>query len=202
MKLILVSPSSLLEGELDLLNELFREGLTCFHLRKYEFTETEVIEYLKKLPGEARSKVMLHHHHYLMKTFPIKGLHFNRFHKDIQNIPKDGLCFSRSAHSLEALDTIEPVIDHVLLSPLFDSLSKPGHSGSLDHAAVKAHLGGHHYPFAIYGMSGVTVEDLDRVRGMGFDGVAVSGTIWNTFHEEGMNRAIENFKALQETVAL
>ena len=64
------------------------------------------------------------------------------------------------------------------LSPIFPSISKPGYGGSADRAQVKLFLQQAAVP--ILALGGVTVNRLQDVKELGFDGAGVLGAVWGS----------------------
>ncbi len=79
---------------------------------------------------------------------------------------------SRSCHSI-AEATACADCDYIFLSPVFDSISKPGYKAvPFEPSQVKA------LPVKTIALGGVTPERFDQVRANGFDGAAMLGYLW------------------------
>lgn len=196
--MILITDPELLEGEEELLIACFEHGLENLHLRKYQATEQELTDLLKRIPEEYHSRILLHHHHYLVRSFQIKGVHFNSYVTDISHFQEENLVFSRSAHRLEDLEKVEPSIDRVLLSPVFPTISKESRRAPFSLEAIGRWVQEHEHSFKLTALGGVAPDRIGDLARTGFDAFAVLGGVWKTFREEGREKAIEAFKLYQK----
>ena len=95
-----------------------------------------------------------------------------------------------SAHSFEELKKLENR-EIVLLSPIFDSISKPGYKSKFTKEELKtgiakwhAFVGGHTVGALpatplLYALGGIDAENIREIADLGFDGAAVLGAVWN-----------------------
>jgi thiamine-phosphate pyrophosphorylase len=82
-------------------------------------------------------------------------------------------------------------LEYVFLSPLFDSISKPGYlagAGLLQRPPEAA-------PCRLVGLGGIDDHTIGQVMEHGWDGAAVLGYIW-----EQPEQAVERFKALRKII--
>jgi thiamine-phosphate pyrophosphorylase len=69
-------------------------------------------------------------------------------------------------------------LSYAFLSPVFDSLSKPGYAAAgFDPAQVRAVATRSGTP-PLIALGGVSAERLADAKGMGFSGAAVLGSVW------------------------
>lgn len=200
MKMILLTDPEPLEGEDELITAFFERGLSDLHLRKYEATEGQLLDFFRRIPPEYHSRIVLHHHHYLVRKFDLKGVHFNSYIKDIGNFPKGDLLFSRALHDPAFLGDVEPSVDRVLLSPVYPPISKTPEEGSLSRELLEQELKGKDFPFETVALGGIVPERIGELQGLGFDAFGVLGAIWETFRKEGKEAAMLRFEAFDEEV--
>lgn len=186
--IILSSPKDIL-NEHQILLPLFQHGLKHFHLRKPDFSDLDYASYLSKIPFEYWSRIVLHYHHHLAEQLGLGGVHLKERDRKgktgsellemIQNFQLEGLRVSAAIHRLEELDFLGNVCDYALISPVFDSISKPNYLGNPDlnvqQRKVKAKL---------FAMGGITKENAALALQKGFDGIAVLGYIWSKSGDE------------------
>jgi thiamine-phosphate pyrophosphorylase len=191
MKLIVISNPINLNEEHSILNALFENGLEYYHLRKPEFTCKELEEYIQQIPQQYRNKVILHSHHQLAIQYGLKGVHFtyknpylssDNFHLKIQR--------SASLHSLEEIKNANSLFQYLFISPIFDSISKPNYKSSIDRKALKLFLNERINTHKIIALGGINSDTIAEAAEMGFDGVALLGSIWLS------DKPIESFKQL------
>lgn len=194
MKLIVVSNPLPVPGEHDILETLFKEGLEIFHLRKPGFSLSEMKDYLELIPGEYHDRIMLHSHRELIKRYGIKGLHGKTASPSVPGLT--GITGSCSLHSLKEMASLDNNFAYVFLSPVFNSLSKPGYNSAFDLREIKKILDQRKRDLPgpeIIALGGIDENKLPQVRQLGFDGAAVLGAIWRN---HGC-RAVETFKKMQ-----
>ena len=77
---------------------------------------------------------------------------------------------SRSCHSLDEL-TAEA--NYLFLSPIFDSISKPGYRAAFSAEELRGKVDGR-----VFALGGVTFEQLPYIQELGFGGAAMLGAAW------------------------
>lgn len=187
MQLVVISPETLEPHEPAVLARLFAGGLERYHVRKPAVPVAQLENWLRALPAAWRPRLVLHTHHELVARLGLGGRHY-READTIPRQPADGFA-SRACHDLPALRSAVGRYDAVLLSPVFPSVSKPGHSpdARLVPAAIAATLAvrtAEERRTAVFALGGITRETAPRARDLGFDGVAVLGAIWQAADPE------------------
>jgi thiamine-phosphate pyrophosphorylase len=196
MKLIVISSSESFPQEAQIISQLFKAGMDCFHLRKPGKSEWEVGDLLKQIEPEFHSKISLHQYHFLAAKNSINRLHFTEADRrsaeivQLQQLKKEGFILSTSVHQVEAIAE-QKVFDYVFLSPVFNSISKAGYAGFADTSFT---LQKSVNQPEVIALGGIDATNIDQLKTMNFDGAAVLGAIW-----QEPELAIANFKTLQET---
>jgi thiamine-phosphate pyrophosphorylase len=195
MQLIVISHPDNVANEARLINQLFENGLTRFHLRKPGYDEEQIVRLLEQIDERYHHYIALHQHHGMAQDFGIERLHYTEQNRASISADKlallidEGYILSTSVHDLEALYTLK-YFDNAFFGPIFNSISKPGYqakwpdSFSLNKQDIQVN---------ITALGGINLSNLSRVKAMNFDGVAVLGTIWNN-----PDLAISNFKNLKQ----
>src|SRR5690606_19633234 len=129
------APENDIPNEIDILNQLFQEGLEYFHLRKPHKDYQEHVDYLNKIDPSYHSRIVVHDYHKLINEFNLKGIHFQEQER-IDHIDNPGRYFkglnlfgktiSSSFHEPKDIEDCYFEFDYHLLSPVFSSLSKEG----------------------------------------------------------------------------
>jgi thiamine-phosphate pyrophosphorylase len=188
-RLILIGTAGALTGKNTLLAELFREGLECFHLRGNHLNESVFRHILESIPQEFHPRIVIHDHYSLALDFAIKGIHLTELTRK-QPLPPNlndrltNLSLSASFHSLSELKSNTIPYDYVFLSPVFDSISKPGYKSSFSAQMLRESLTEKRNESSgllspIFALGGINAENVVLVKEMGFDGAAVMGGIWD-----------------------
>lgn len=184
MFLILISPPENTKGELDTLKALFTSGLEIYHLRKPEFSLYEIEQYLKNIPSEFYSRIVIHSHYSIATSYPLRGIHLTEKSRT-EAVTKDlvkklkNQSISASFHSLEDIELDSVHYNYMFLSPIFDSISKKGYNSNIDLNRIKyfIKLNSHLRLVALGGISG---ENMDTVKQVGFSGAALLGAVWES----------------------
>ena len=177
---ILISPETDIHDEIDLLNEMFRQGLTHFHLRKPNKSSIDLEKYLERIDSKYLKNVVMHLHHDLVEKKGLRGYHFQeqarldlgtKADQLIRLHQSKGYSCSSSFHEPADISACTVTYDYRLLSPVFSSISKQGYEGrgfAISHIHQK-----------IVGMGGVDAENIEKIKEMGYGGIGVLGGVWN-----------------------
>src|ERR1035437_3381702 len=134
--IIVISHSVPLKEELQIIRQLFDEGLEIFHLRKKDYSESELQKFIEAIPEEHFSKIVLHSHYHLSGEYGLKGIHVPCTFKG----EASGRRLSVSFHALEEIQKFEIPFDYGFLSPVFNSISKDRYKSRFDLNEVKLFL--------------------------------------------------------------
>ncbi|QTD37996.1 thiamine phosphate synthase [Polaribacter batillariae] len=191
--IILISPEKEVPNEVALLNQLFKEGLEWFHLRKPEKNYQEHVAYLNQIDKKYHHRIVVHYFHELVNSFNLKGIHFqeqkridciHNFSEYSKNLNIIGKTISSSFHEPAVLEACYFDFDYYLLSPVFSSISKKGYNGkgfNVNHINKK-----------IIGMGGIHTQTIKETINLGFKGIGVLGGVWNT------EKPVDSFKKIKE----
>ncbi len=178
MQLIVIASPTDLKDEHDYLHGLFAAGLTRFHLRKPHFSVAQMETYLTAIAEPYRRYVTLHSHWQLAVTYGLGGVHYPSA-VTIDPMPNWKGRKSRALHTLTP-DPLPTQLDYVLLSPVFNSISKPEHLRAFTTQALHTTLP----RWRAAGLSAIALGgiDVDKIVCLHqwdlFSGVAVLGAIW------------------------
>ena len=177
MDIIVITKPDLFEGETDICNKLFADGLKRLHLRKPDATREQLAEWIERIEPPFRCRIVLHDHHALALKYGLGGIHINK--RNPRPTSSDGLSLSRSCHSIEEVEVCQNDFDYVFLSPIFDSISKQGYKA----AFTKEELEKARSILSknVYALGGITFENLPEVERLGFRGAAMLGGYWSHF---------------------
>ena len=196
--MIIISNPISISNEINTIHSLFENGMELFHIRKPDFSESEMKVYIKGISQKYRNKLVLHSHHCLAEKEEIKYLHFPEKRRleisqeEIVNHTKNGFQLSTSVHSIEAFNQLPLGINYAFLSPVYTSISKPDYYSKID--LSKSLTKRTNFNTKLVALGGITTENILLTLKNGFDDVALLGTIWNTA------KPIENFIACQQIV--
>ncbi|MGM9476458.1 thiamine phosphate synthase [Pedobacter sp. GSP4] len=189
MELIVIAKPKSFNGETQIVNQLFEAGLQVFHLRKEINERSTYQKFLAGILPEYHHRIALHHFHELAGDYGIKRIHHTENCRK-RNAGMDfsgNRIFSTSIHRVEDIPYIGQY-HYSFLSPIFDSISKPGYMGII---TPKFMLKKTHHTKLI-ALGGIGLNEVALVKDMDFDGLALLGSIWKE-----PAQALTNFKQIQ-----
>jgi len=189
MKSIIITPEKTGSDETALVNQMLANGLDGLHIRKPYFNANDYRAYINQIAEQYRSRLVIHGHFELADELKLAGIHLSEaMRKDplvweqIRDIPPSKI--ATSFHSWDEIQSNEFRYRYVFISPVFDSISKPGYKAgiSLEGArATKQNLASRNkYCPGIIGLGGVAPEQISILHQNGFDGAAMLGAIWES----------------------
>lgn len=165
---IAITRTDFYSGEACAINNLMEYGKIDFlHIRKPDSTKLEMEKLLKEIDCRFYHRIKLHDHFVLASKFNLGGININGRNR----IPDEKYnSISKSLHSLDELENISEY-DYVLLSPIFDSISKEGYKGKFDLDEIKSKIKGK----KVIALGGITPEKFPILKEAGFVGGAMLG---------------------------
>ena len=192
---ILITLPRILKNEAETLAALCGAGVSVIHIRKPEASEPEIEELLKTLQalGADMSRLTIHYNEPLARKYGLGGVHLRI--EELLAGAGEGLRRSCSAHGWTEAERAATDADYVFLSPLFDSISKPGYRSAIDPAEAAERL--RRRKGRIVALGGIRPANIARVKRIGFDGAAVLGAAWSA-DEKAVNteRTLKNYHLL------
>jgi thiamine monophosphate synthase len=202
--LAVITAPGFFAGEADLLEGLLENGLQKLHLRKPGAVggksggpggsvgaETEKLEgLLERLSPRWHSRLVWHGSREMANRYRIPQIHGSVREppagKDTERIK-----ISTSVHSWQEVKELPEDTVYTFLSPLFDSISKPGYranTGLLQKPAGRI-------PCKVIGLGGIGEDAIGVMIRQGWDGAAVLGWLW-----EEPREAVRRFRRLKEII--
>lgn len=195
--MIVISNPFAVANEIKIIHSLFEEGLTLLHIRKPEFSELEMAQFIHQIKPKYRSNLVLHSHHGLVEDFGINRIHFSEKERKSQfdnpvRLSKSCRYKSTSTHAIEDYNALENDFDYAFLSPVYKSISKDDYSPKTDlFEALKSRT---NIKTKVIALGGISPENINKTIQNGFDDVALLGTIWKN------ENPIKQFKLCQKIV--
>ncbi len=143
--------------------------------------------------------ISMHQFPELVEKYNLSGFHFSYsypYQKQIADRLKKNHQVSISTHTKCEIGEYEHIMDYMFLSPLFPSVSKKEEQFLLDKEKISNYLlkG---IQSKIIALSGIHPENAAEAFDLGFDGIAVLGSIW-----EGQTEKIDTALIVQKFSAL
>ncbi len=185
MKLIVISPSETQEEETKIVTQLFEHGLETFHLRKMKDSTRSLKKYIEKIPKHFHHRIVIHTHHELAVKYALKGFHITRAHRRHRIrlwlklrwllMRNPGLIVTTSFRKLSSIYEEDARYRYVFLSPIFDSLSGK-YQGGFSEQSLRAALA--KTKNEVIARGGMDVTRIEKVKELGFSGMAFYSGIW------------------------
>jgi thiamine-phosphate pyrophosphorylase len=192
-KLIVITDPEFFEGEAEILNQLFKGGLTRLHVRKPKSSKEELQKLISDIDSNFRRYITIHHQSDLVKEMDLGGAHFS--YPDILNqaVLTEKYTVSCSLHQWKELDEVQEKINYSFMSPVFNSISKIGYQANGNLLEVPSSARN------VFALGGITEANFNKVLDNGYSGIAVLGYLWidkaKTF--ERFNFLKQNLKAYE-----
>jgi len=202
MDVLFISSSNKFNSELQLIIDLFDNGLERLHLRKPKFSKNRLIEYLEAIPQKYHDRIILHSHYSLAVKYKLQGIHLGRSIKKKPTKvawtrfwlrfrhPK--IVFTTSCYSLLCLLEDKDDYDSVILSPIFDSISKRGYTAAFEEDQLRSIL--YKTKHKVIAMGGIDKSKVHKSFELGFSGIMLSGIMWDA----DKNARIPLFESIKE----
>jgi len=195
-QIVVLSSEEDIPHEIDVLHQLFEEGLVYYHLRKPHKNYEEHCDFLERIDAKYHQYIVPHFYHELLQTYDLKGIHFKEQkrkealekNKSVDEylhsieLKNKSITLSSSFHEPECLKSCTIPFDYHFLSPIFSSISKVGYEGK--------HFEVGYIKKKTIGMGGVRSNNIADFIHLGFQGVGVLGGIWKN------ENPIQEFKAI------
>ena len=197
MKLLAVTRPDFYEGETALVGSLFSLGLERLHLRKPGATQEQLAAWLEEVPEQYRRRIVLHDWHDLVRELGLGGVHLNGRNPEPPRwlaAAREDYSLSRSCHSIAELRGYHESCDYLLLSPIFDSISKEGYGAAYTAAELKAAAAEGLLGVKTYALGGVSPERIPALKELGFYGAAVLGGLWGSSGDGSVLEVFESYR--------
>lgn len=193
MKTILYTPEQEVEHEIDLITQLLDAGVDYLYIRKPELDDFSLVDFVEKIP-EQYWKQCISTSLIITKEFNLGGYHFTRailqknelYNDKVLNwLNENDKISSVSAHDIDELKKYGSKFKHVIVSPLFPSISKDNHSYDWDYNDVRSTMNDirlksqiSNFKSQIFAVGGVDLSKIETVKNLNFDGIGLLGALW------------------------
>lgn len=173
---IAVTPAEPLPDEGERITRLLDSGrFTDVHLRHPGATVREMLRLIESVAPRHHGRLHLHGHFDLINEFNLGGLHLNR--RCPAPPPAWRGVLSASCHSLDDVGRCRAAgLDYVTVSPVFDSISKPGYRAAF--TPRELHELAATEGLTVVALGGVTPRRLPELARLGFGAYAMLSAAW------------------------
>ena len=192
MEWIVITSPGFLQGEADFIDRLFNHGLDRLHLRKPGADIGECRRLLDGISREWLPRIVVHDNFGLCREYGLGGVHLNG--RNPMAPPHHEGSVSRSCHSLEEISRYKGECDYLTLSPIFNSISKQGYMAAFEPEQLAAARDSGLIDSRVIALGGVTLENIPRVRELGFGGVAILGDVWQRMADGSVDEYLTSLR--------
>ena len=150
------------------------------HVRKPGADVHAVENLLQGIAPEYRTRIVIHDFFFLKDKYLLGGIHLNSRHPEAP-ANYEGI-LSRACHSLEEVETTVSRFNYVLMSPVYDSISKQGYRSGYSKDELKQAQESGVIHEKVVALGGISEVNLAEIKSLGFGGAALLGDIWNRYH--------------------
>lgn len=192
MEWIVITSPEFLQGEADFIDRLFGHGLDRLHLRKPGADIGECRRLLDGISREWLPQIVVHDNFGLCREYGLGGVHLNG--RNPMAPPNHEGSVSRSCHSLEEISRYKGECDYLTLSPIFNSISKQGYMAAFGPGQLAAARDSGLIDRRVIALGGVTLENIPRVKELGFGGVAILGDVWQRMADGNVDEYLASLR--------
>lgn len=206
MKIVVLSPPQRqYDNEIEIIKQLFKNGLDTYHLRKPFYKFPTMTAFLKEIPEIYHNRIVLHSHHSLIRKFNLKGVYYTRIHlqpgirnwwnnKRLATYLKHKVRTASCRKLADLKDIGEMHYSYVFLTPIFDSITGKFQSGYYEDT-IKSTL--RKTATRVIAMGGIDINKIETVHKLGFYGMALNNCLWGKENPlEEYEKIIERCKEL------
>ncbi len=201
MEIMLLSPQTTKEKEIDIIIQLFEHGLNTLHLNKPEMSTKKMREYISHIPNVFHNRIIIHSHHHLAFKFSLKGVHFTEHHlkRTFKNwcfFQKEKLFNKKFIHTRsyrKLSDIFNPEkypFDYYIVKNVFNPITKDFNIG-FHPLRIEEMLKTNK---KIVARGGIDLQTAQKAREFKFYGVCLYSYIWKS------ENPIQNFINLKQTL--
>ncbi|SFD32702.1 thiamine-phosphate pyrophosphorylase [Chitinophaga sp. CF118] len=182
--------------ETDIWKQLLNEGADSILVRKPGWQEADYELLLLQADPGCYGRLMIPEHATLCERYGLLGLHFgeaargNITMEHLNSYRQKEWLLSTSIHNVETLHATSNDWNQLLLSPVFNSISKKGYAAAFDE---NFRLNKEGFEGNVLALGGINDITANKARDMQFDGIALLGAIW-----QEPERAVREFCRIRD----
>lgn len=192
----IISHTGIIPDETIIWEQLLDEGADSILVRKPGLPLSGYETLIQQVAPAYRNRLMIAEHATLCERYGLQGVHFGEAARadlsaeQLNSYEEHHWLLSTSIHSADTLHVTSNAWGQLLLSPVFNSISKPGYTAAFDSSFRLDKDGFEGNVLALGGISDATAA---KAREMQFDGIALLGAIW-----ENPSDAVEEFCRIRD----
>lgn len=202
MQIILYTAPVDIENEIEIIQNTLDAGVDYLYIRKPELDDFSLVDFVEKIPEKYWNKC-ISSSLIITKEFNLGGYHFTRDiieknekynDKVLEWLHTNNKISSVSAHNENEILIYSNKFNHVIVSPIFKSISKQNYSYEWNFDELKQNIATikmRKNNIQLFAVGGIDINNITLVKQLGFNGVGLLGAIWNA-----------SFKAQNELISI
>lgn len=186
MNTIVYTPANNIDNEVEIITQLLDNGVDYLYIYKPELDDFSLVDFVETIP-EKYWKQCISTSLIITKEFDLGGYHFTRDivqknelynEKILKWLSDTNKISSVTAHSIDEFKKYAPNFKHVVVSPLFPSISKENYSYDWNYEELRIMISDFRIKSQIFAVGGVDESNIDIVKNLNFDGIGLLGALW------------------------
>lgn len=191
MKIIGITLPYFIPNEAELIMYTLDSGVDRMHIRKPDSTLYNFETLINNIKPEYRDRITIHDHFNIAVKYSLGGIHVNSRNKEIPS-NFNGI-LSQACHSLLELEECKD-FDYVILSPIFDSISKENYKSKFPEEVLIEAKKSRLITSNVIALGGITEKNICQLQNYGFGGAAFLGYLWKSSSAEEMKEQVQKIK--------
>lgn len=187
--MIVISSPNAIKKEIEIIQNLFQEGMNRFHIRKPDLSKNELEDFIDAIGLEYHDKIVLHN--FSLKNSSVLNCHISDWKSVDFNLFQDKM-ISTSTHSIDEFNQLTKNWNYAFLSPVFESISKENYGRNSN--VLETVQNRTNFQTELVALGGIQEDTIKLAFDSGFDNVALLGAIWLE------DNPIQKFKKCQKIV--
>lgn len=187
--MIVISSPTAIINEIEIIQNLFQEGMNRFHIRKPDYSQKELEDFIHAIGLEYYDKIVLHN--FSLENFSGLNYHISDWESVDFNLFQDKN-LSTSTHSIDEFNQLSKNWNYAFLSPVFESISKDNYGKNSN--IIESIKSRTNFQTELVALGGIKEDTIKLAFDSGFDNVALLGAIWLA------DNPIQKFKKCQKIV--
>ena len=194
MQTIIYTPANNIENEVEIISHLLDNGADYLYIYKPELDDYSLVDFVESIP-EKYWKQCVSTSLIITKEFDLGGYHFIRdviqknelYNEKIHLWLKEtNKISSVTAHNIDEIKKYSGTFNHVIVSPLFPSISKENHCYDWNMEDLRIMISDVRFKSQIsnlksqiFAVGGVDSDKIEAVKNLNFDGIGLLGALWS-----------------------
>jgi len=188
MKLGVICLDYIFPTEVEVLSYFFEKGIEFAVVRKSQNLERDIISLLNDIPQEYHNRIIVQNRFSLLKHFELNGILLS---KKKPKAPVLERRFTKGVSCSRLEDVMKyQNFQNIFFGPVFNSISKENLVPTLGETALMEAKAKNIINEKIIAVGGINEETIPKARMIGFERVAVLGSLWKNYPKDNDKEAL------------